>query len=93
LFGEQALQVELRSVRRLATTVAGALAGALAGFIVACAIVVLGAGVFWIFIFGDDEWPAAAENGLVAVAGIVWIAAMAAGAIIGWRSSTKLATE
>jgi hypothetical protein len=48
--------------------------GLVSGVAVTFAFIVLGAAVYWLFVFGDDPWPEAAETALV-------VAASGAGAI------------
>jgi hypothetical protein len=47
--------------------------GLAAGAAVTVATIVLGAGVFWLYVFGDDPWPSAAQT-------LLTVAAFAAGA-------------
>jgi hypothetical protein len=61
---------------------------------VLCAFVVVaaGAGVFWLFVFGDDPWPASANTVLMGVAviasALTWIALVAAGYRFGRHRET-----
>lgn len=55
-------------MRRLLRTAAALAVGLVAGGLVAAVVLVLGAAVFWLFIFGDDGNPAWAETALIAVA-------------------------
>ena len=71
--------------RRLLYTSAGVLAGAVAGFFAACVVILLGAAVFLLFIFGDDVWPSLAEAVLTGGAGLVWLALTVGGGIAGWQ--------
>jgi hypothetical protein len=50
-----------------------AIVGLAAGAAVTFAVIVLGAGVFWLYVFGDDPWPDAAQT-------LLTVAAFAAGA-------------
>ncbi|MEP7216036.1 MAG: hypothetical protein ABI782_07260 [Anaerolineaceae bacterium] len=75
--------------RRFAFVLIGGALGAAAGFLLACAFIIFGAGVFWLFIFGDDTWPSAAETALTMAAALIWFVAVVAGAIIGWRSTPE----
>ena len=61
----------------------GGLCGFVIGAIVAAGVVVGGAGIFWIFVFGDNPWPPAAETLLVAVGLVAWLATTVAGVRIG----------
>jgi hypothetical protein len=47
--------------------------GLAAGAAVAFAVIVIGAGVFWLYVFGDDPWPDTAQT-------LLTVAAFAAGA-------------
>jgi len=47
-------------------------AGVVAIVFVACA-----AGIMWIFIYGDNEWPAAAERTVMALSALVFAAILA----------------
>jgi hypothetical protein len=40
-------------------------AAAVVAVVVGSALVVVGAGIFWLFLFGDDPWPHVAEIALV----------------------------
>ncbi len=47
--------------------------GLLAGFAMACGVAVVGMGVLWLFVFGDDPWPGWVEptmNIVVVVVGL-----------------------
>jgi hypothetical protein len=46
----------------------GAIAGLIAGAVAAVAIILVGAAVFWLYLFGDDPWPSLAETALVGTA-------------------------
>ena len=48
--------------------VVGGLCGFAVGAIVAAGVVIGGAAIFWVFVFGDNPWPPVAETLLVAVA-------------------------
>ena len=54
-----------RHVLRVAV---GAIAGLIAGAATAAAIMLIGAAVFWLYLFGDDPWPSSAQTALVATA-------------------------
>lgn len=59
----------MSATRQLASRIAlGALAGLIAATVMAVAILVIGAGVFWLYLFGDDPWPSSAETALVSTA-------------------------
>ena len=75
--------------RRLLYALGGGAIGAIAGFFLACVIIVVGAGVFWLFIFGDDIWPASAENALVAFGGLIWLLGAVGGGIAGWKRAVE----
>lgn len=40
--------------------------------LVAIVVVAAGAGVLWIFVYGDNQWPASANTGLMALAAATW---------------------
>ena len=42
--------------------------GAMVAVVTVAFLMVAGAGVFWLYIFGDDPWPDSAETGLVVFA-------------------------
>jgi hypothetical protein len=43
-----------------------AMLGLVSGVAVAMIVIVLGAGVFWLYIYGDDPWPSRATTALTA---------------------------
>ncbi|MCC6236490.1 MAG: hypothetical protein IT299_02825 [Dehalococcoidia bacterium] len=78
-----------RTLARAALVVAYGVAGALLGFAIAASIMVMGAATFWLFIFGDDPWPAWAENGLVVGAYAIGLAVLVVGVRAGWRRASR----
>jgi hypothetical protein len=68
-----------------ATRVAGIVAGAVGGAIVAAGVIVIGASVFWLFVFGDDPWPSWAEVALVVAGYGAGFVVFASVAIVMWR--------
>jgi hypothetical protein len=62
----------------------GALWGIVIGVAVAVAIVALGAGISWIFLFGDDPWPAAVNWVLPLLGAVGGVAVLAGAIVIGW---------
>jgi multisubunit Na+/H+ antiporter MnhB subunit len=62
-------------------------AGLLVGGALAAGIMLAGAVAFWLLIFGDDPWPARAENTLVGVAYAAGLFAVLAALHLGWRRS------
>ena len=52
--------------RRTLRIAFGVIAGLIAGAATAATIILLGASVFWLYLFGDDPWPSSAEIALVA---------------------------
>ena len=42
--------------------------GLAAGAVTAVAIIVIGSGIFWLFLFGDDPWPSVATTVLTGTA-------------------------
>lgn len=67
----------------------GLVLGGLAGLAVALQVFALAAGVSWLYLFGDDPWPAGAERYLLTVslgAGLAtWGAGLAVGYVLGRR--------
>ncbi len=59
--------------------------GALIGLMLTASVIVMGAGAFWLFIFGDDPWPPWAENGLVLASLALGVAVFAAALRLGWH--------
>jgi len=76
-------------LRRLYVLV-GLVLGALAGLAVAFQAFAVAAGVSWLFLFGDDVWPASAERfllGIPLVAGLATLCALVAiGYVFGRRA-------
>jgi len=64
-------------------------AGLLLGAALAATIMLMGAAAFWLLIFGDDVWPAWAENLLVGVAYAVGLCAFLGALYFGWKHSTR----
>jgi hypothetical protein len=64
---------------------AGVIAGAVAGAIVAAGVIIAGAGVFWLFVFGDDAWPRWAEVALVTAGYGAGLVVFASVAVVMWR--------
>ena len=79
--------------RQLLYACGGGAIGAVAGFFLACVVILLGAAVFWLFIFGDDPWPAAAETTLTAFGGLIWLVGAIGGAIAGWKRAEQPTTR
>ena len=52
-------------------------------------VVAFGAGVYWLWIFGDDPWPAWAGNVLVAAAYAVGLAVFIGFVVKGYRSNPR----
>lgn len=69
------------------SSAAWGLIGGACGFVVGAGIgagvIIAGAGIFWLFVFGDNPWPGLAEDGLVAVALVVLVVATFLGARAG----------
>ena len=63
---------------------AGTVWGLLAGLVLAFQLFGLTAGVFWLFLFGDDPWPDSAAGYLLAIPLIGGLAAVAAVAGLGY---------
>lgn len=63
-----------------------ALVGAVAGAALTVAIMIMGASIFWIFIFGDDTWPTWATNALMTVAFGAGFATLGGAVWLGWRT-------
>ena len=59
--------------------------GALAAIGTTTFVVVFGAGIYWLWIFGDDPWPVWAGNVLVAAGGAVGLAVFIGFAATGYR--------
>ncbi len=62
----------------------GAVWGLLAGLVLAFQLFGLAAGVFWLFLFGDDPWPESAVGYLLAIPLMGGLAAVAAVAGLGY---------
>ena len=80
-------------LRRLLYALGGGAAGAIAGFFLAGAVILFGAAIVWLFIFGDDPGPSAAENGLTAFGGLVWLLGAIGGATAGWKRAVEAETQ
>jgi hypothetical protein len=67
--------------------------GLVVALVVSFVIVGMAGGVLWLFIFGDDPWPAYAETILAVLFALVflttWLASLIAGFIIGKRFEQK----
>ena len=50
----------------------------------------VGAGALWIFVFGDDPWPASAEKILPVLFALVFLAAWLAVLVAGFREGKRL---
>lgn len=74
---------------RAATVAAYGVGGAVLGFVLAASIIVMGAAMFWLFIFGDDPWPAWAENLLVVIAYGIGVAVLVVAVRAGWRRASR----
>ncbi len=55
---------------KLLRVVALVAAGALSGVLVACAAIVAGASVMWLFVYGDDPWPQTPQTVLVVLSAL-----------------------
>lgn len=73
------------TLRRVAFLVGYGVGGTILGGLLAASIMVMGAGAFWLFIFGDDAWPGWAEAALVGVAYVVALVVLGAALREGWR--------
>jgi len=51
------------------------------------------AGFFWIFVFGDDSWPAAAGNGIVAIFTVFLVGGWLVSLWLGYRTGKRLEVE
>lgn len=63
--------------------------GAVAAVAAATFVAVFGAGVYWLWLFGDDPWPAWAINGLVAGSYAIGAAVFIGFVVRGIRSSRQ----
>ena len=63
------------------------LAGILAALGITTAVMVFGAGIYWLWLFGDDQWPAWAEVALVGAAYTVGLAVLIGFGVVGYRRS------
>jgi hypothetical protein len=73
--------------RRALTVLGYGAAGLLLGAGLAVGIILVGAAAFWLLIFGDDVWPAWAQNVLVGVGYSTGLLVFLAALHLGWRRS------
>ena len=62
----------------------GLVLGSLAGVAVAFQVFAFAAGVSWLFLFGDDPWPAGVERYLIGIPLVAGLATLAAGLGVGY---------
>jgi hypothetical protein len=75
-------------MKRAAYVAGLAVSGLAAGVAMAATVIVGGAGVFWLYVFGDDPWPTGAETALVALAyaaGAITAVAVPFTIVLRWR--------
>ena len=63
--------------------------GAIVAIAAATFVAIFGAGVYWLWLFGDDPWPAWATNGLVAASYAVGAAVFIGFVARGIRSNRQ----
>ena len=63
--------------------------GAVAAVAAAAFVAVFGAGIYWLWLFGDDPWPGWARNGLVAASYAVGAAVFIGFVARGIRSNRR----
>ncbi|MDH3399033.1 MAG: hypothetical protein OEM81_14570 [Acidimicrobiia bacterium] len=63
------------------------LLGILTGIGVTAGVMAFGAGIYWLWLFGDDPWPGWAEVALVAGAFTIGLAVFVGFAVFGYRRS------
>ena len=73
--------------RRVLRVASGAIAGLIAGAGTAAAIMLIGASIFWLYLFGDDPWPSSARTALVATA--YGAGAMVFLAVVVWQARAR----
>lgn len=67
----------------------GFVLGSLAGIAVAFQVFALAAGVSWLFLFGDDPWPAGVETYLIAIPLAAGLATLAVGLWVGYAAGRR----
>jgi membrane protein YdbS with pleckstrin-like domain len=78
---ERISQVKARHAYPLLFLVPGAMLATMAAVLVGAA----GAGVLWIFVYGDNPWPAIANAVVMALASAVWFAVLAGVLVVTHR--------
>ena len=63
------------------------LIGVVSGVAVTMAVMAFGAGVFWLWVFGDDPWPGWAERALTGGAFVSGLAVLTGFVVVGYRRS------
>ena len=67
----------------------GLVLGALAGLAVMFQVFAVAAGVSWLFLFGDDPWPASAERYLLGIPLAAGVAVLGLGVAIGYAAGRR----
>ena len=63
--------------------------GVVSGVSVTMAVMALGAGVFWLWVFGDDPWPSWAERTLITSAFVSGLAVLTGFVVVGYRRNRR----
>jgi len=61
------------------------LIGVVSGVAVTMAVIAFGAGIFWLWVFGDDVWPNWAKRTLTAGAFLAGLAVLTGFVVVGYR--------
>jgi len=75
--------------KQIVYAVVGGVLGGLLGLIVATFGIAALAGMLWLFVFGDNTWPDAAERILSAIGILILLASIWFGARLGYRRARR----
>ena len=73
------------SNKQIVYAIIGGILGGFLGLVVATFGIAALAGMLWLFVFGDNTWPDAAERVLSAIGILILLASIWLGAWIGYR--------
>ena len=77
------------SNKQIVYAIIGGILGGFLGLVVATFGIAALAGMLWLFVFGDNTWPDAAERVLSAIGILILLASIWLGAWIGYRRGNR----